>query len=398
MNTLSLTEFDQCHHEPQADICHDTVALRSWLTLQAINGLGNGTLYRLVRTFGSPTQVLEAPFHRLIEAGGIYESLAKSIQIGPDTKAQQDIERILHMTKEGNWSIISILDPAYPRRLTMIPNPPPLLYVTGCLKKIDDQALAIVGSRRATLAGRALTQNLSRDLAALGFTIVSGMARGIDTAAHRGALQSSGRTLAVLGCGIDRTYPPEQVPLRKDIEANGAVLSEFPPGTPPHARHFPQRNRIISGLCLGVVVTEAALQSGSLITAKLAVEQNRDVFAVPGPVTKENHRGPHNLIKQGAKLIENSQDILEELIPQLDGDLLNRINNTLSASSSDCLVALNKQEQTVYDLLSLIPLSVDEVITQSRLYPAEVIGILLSLELKGIAQHMPGAQYIRLPT
>ncbi len=333
-----------------------------------------------------------------MKEGEIRESLAKAIHVGPDTDAQKHIERVLDMTQKGHWSIVSILDPAYPRRLTMIPDPLPLLYITGRLEKVGDHALAIVGSRRATSEGRAFTEELSRDLALLGFTIVSGMARGIDKAAHRGALQISGRTVAVLGCGIDRTYPPEHESLRKAIEEHGAVISEFPPGTPPHAHHFPRRNRIISGLSLGVIVTEAALQSGSLITAKLALEQNREVFAVPGSVKTEGHRGPHSLLKQGAKLIEHCQDVLEELMPQLDPCILDRIIKTPSTPALAPSVELNPQEQVVYDLLSSVPLSIDEVITQTQLYPAEVIGILLSLELKGLVQQIPGSQYIRLPT
>ena len=186
------------------------------------------------------------------------------------------------------------------------------MYYTGQLLECDQQALAIVGARKGSHAGRAFTRQLSGDLAALGFTIVSGLARGIDADAHEGALAAAGRTWAILGCGIDRTYPPEHLKLRQRIEQQGAVLSEFPMGTSPQSYHFPQRNRVISGLSLGVIVTEATSKSGSLITARMALEQNREVFAVPGNVTHPLSHGPNRLIKQGAKLVEKPWDIVLE--------------------------------------------------------------------------------------
>ena len=192
------------------------------------------------------------------------------------------------------------------------------MYYTGSFQTCDQQALAIVGARKGSHAGRAFTRTLSGDLATLGFTVVSGLARGIDADAHQGALTAGGRTLAVLGCGIDRTYPPEHHTLRHQIEQHGAVLSEFPMGTAPQSFHFPQRNRIISGLSLGVVVTEATLKSGSLITARMALEQNREVFAVPGHVTHPLSHGPHRLIQQGAKLVQKPWDIVEEILPMLE--------------------------------------------------------------------------------
>lgn len=267
--------------------------------------------------------------------------------------------------------------------------------MTGRLEEADDHAIAIVGTRHATAGGRAFTEELSRNLASLGFTIVSGLARGIDAAAHRGALNASGRTLAVLGCGVDRTYPPEHRLLREQIEASGAVLSEFPVGTPPRGYHFPRRNRVISGLSLGVVVTEAAKQSGSLITARLASEQNREVFAVPGHVKHEMARGPHSLIKQGAKLVEDSEDILEELVPQLEDPFRDRLMQRVRPQDIT-LPQLVDQELTIYNCLSFDPLSIETVISQARLRPAEVMSILLSLELKGFVRQLPGPEYIRI--
>ena len=251
--------------------------------------------------------------------GGLSVPVAERVHAPLDSQVCLTIERELETLKSSSFSVITILDSGYPQRLRTIPDPPPLLYVSGAFDKRDDLAIAIVGSRKATPAGSLLTQELSRSLASIGFTIVSGLARGVDKSAHQGALEcSSGRTVAVLGCGIDQTYPVEHKRLRTQIETQGAVISEFPFGAAPHGYHFPQRNRIISGLSVGVVVTEATEKSGSLITARLALEQDREVFAVPGAVTSKMSRGPHRLIKQGAKLTENIEDIVEELLPQLD--------------------------------------------------------------------------------
>jgi DNA processing protein len=251
--------------------------------------------------------------------------LADAIRRGPDSPACRNVERELNAIERGRIEVRSVLDPAYPMRLKMIVDPPPLLYITGALTEQDELAVAIVGARRATAAGRLLTEELSYDLAALGVTVVSGLARGVDAAAHRGALAAQGRTIAVLGCGIDQTYPPEHERLRRQIEEQGAILSEVPVGAPPHSHHFPRRNRVISGLSLGVIVTEAAINSGSLITARLAAEQGREVFAVPGFVKEDTSRGTNALIKDGAALIERAQDVIEAVMPQLEPALRLRL-------------------------------------------------------------------------
>src|SRR5437016_13292528 len=217
---------------------------------------------------------------------------------------------------------IEISDVRYPALLRNITDPPPVLYVDGELEPVDIQAVAIVGSRHATLYGIRIARTLAEQLSRLGFTIVSGMARGIDRVAHEGALAAGGRTLAVLGCGLDVAYPPDHTQLRAQVAKAGALLTEFPLGSPPLAAHFPRRNRILSGLSLGVVVVEAAEGSGSLITAKLAAEQGREVFAVPGPIDAPTSRGTHGLLKQGAKLTETVDDILEELLPQLEQPII----------------------------------------------------------------------------
>jgi DNA processing protein len=275
----------------------------------------------------------------------------------------------------------------------MIADPPPLLYLTGALTEQDELAVAVVGARRATAAGRTLTEELSHDLAALGMTVVSGLARGVDAAAHRGALAAQGRTIAVLGCGIDQTYPPEHERLRRQIEERGMVLSEVPVGAPPHSHHFPRRNRIISGLSMGVVVTEAAINSGSLITARLAAEQGREVFAVPGFVKEDTSRGTNALLKEGAALIERAQDIIDAILPQLEPAV--RLRLQPSREKNEREDHLGKDEQLVYDTLSYDPFTVDDVIVTTGLSVSTVMAALLSLELRQRVRQLPGQRYLR---
>ncbi len=283
----------------------------------------------------------------------------------------------------------------YPARLRTIPDPPAVLHCEGRIEPQDRQAVAIVGSRQATPYGLRITETLARELSGAGFTIVSGFARGIDAAAHRAALEAGGRTIAVLGCGLDMTYPPEHASLREEIAASGAVLTELAPGTKPLAHHFPRRNRIISGLSLGVIVVEAAEDSGSLITARLALEQGREVFAVPGPLDAPLSRGPHGLIKQGAKLVETVDDIIEELLPQMERPKRD-LNSSGKMSAIPELPALSSEERTVLTLMSREPLHLDDLTEQSGLTVAGVAGILLALELKGVARQLPGQRYYRL--
>lgn len=238
-----------------------------------------------------------------------------------------------------------------------------------------------------------MTQELSQRLAEMGFTIVSGLARGIDAAAHRGALAAKARTIAVVGCGVDRTYPPEHRQLREDVEGHGAVVSELPLGSPPLPYHFPRRNRIISGLSLGVIISEADLKSGALITARFALEQNREVFAVPGAVRNGKHRGAHSLIKQGAKLVEEAQDVVEELLPQLDERFRDRVKN--AGFQETVAPALPANEQRVLALFQDEPVSIDEVLAEAPFDRAEVMSLLLTLELRGCIQQAPGSCYIR---
>src|SRR5256712_5440134 len=294
-------------------------------------------------------------------------------------------------SKAQDHITIALGDERYPELLRAIYDPPAVLYCDGSVEPGDRQAVAIVGTRQATPYGLRITETLAGELSALGFTILSGFARGIDAAAHRAALAAGGRTIAVLGCGLDVDYPPGHASLHAEIAGSGAVLTEFAPGTPPRATNFPRRNRIISGLALGVVVVEAAEDSGSLITARLALEQGREVFAVPGSIDAPTSRGPHGLLKQGAKLVETVDDIVEELLPQLDRPLQTLKSEPIAALPEH--VELSPSERTVLDLISREPLHLDDLTERSRLTTPAVAGILLGLELKALVKQLPGQRY-----
>ncbi len=367
--------------------------LEAWLILRSVQGLSDGTLCALVRHFGGPKEVLAASSSELRRVTGLRPSVVAAIRKAPDSSVVAQVRKEMRLVEKGASSIVTLLDDAYPRRLAMIPDPPPVLYVRGTLPSSEDHAVAIVGSRRATPSGALMTQELSQRLAEMGFTIVSGLARGIDAAAHRGALAAKAGTIAVVGCGVDRTYPPEHQQLRRDIEDNGAVVSELPLGSPPLPYHFPRRNRIISGLSLGVIVSEADQKSGALITARFALEQNREVFAIPGAVKQGRHRGAHALIKQGAKLVEEARDVVEELLPQLDEPFRDRVKN--AGFQDTAPPVLTAKERQVLSLVHDDPVSIDEVLTEAPFDRAEVMSLLLNLELRGCIQQSPGSCYIR---
>lgn len=279
--------------------------------------------------------------------------------------------------------MLTLADAEYPAALRTIFDPPSPLYVRGALISADDVAVAIVGTRRPTPYGVAVAEQLARDLTRCGVTVVSGLARGIDAAAHRGALEAGGRTIAVLGCGPDIVYPPEHRRLLESIIGQGAVVSECPPGTPPLASQFPRRNRIISGLSRGVVVVEGRTDSGALITADAALEQGREVFAIPGRIFDETSRAPHRLLAQGARLVERVEDILEEL------------HLVWRAAPPPVAPVLDATEDAVLAQLSLTPQNVDRLAALSGLPVAAVNRTLLVLECKGLAAALPGNRYVR---
>lgn len=368
--------------------------LRAWLTLRALDGVGAVTLWSLVQAWGSPQAILDAS-EEALRSRGCSELLAKIIRRGLDRGMQHVIDKEVRGIAKRKLTMLSCLDETYPARLRTIPDPPSLLYVTGEWRVEDACAVAIVGSRRVSTNGRLATEQISRDLAQAGFTIVSGLARGVDGSAHRAALDVGGRTIAVLGCGIDRLYPPEHATLRKHIEGRGAVLSEFPLGAPPHSYHFPQRNRLISALAYGVVVTEASLESGSLITARLAAEQGRDVFAMPGSVRDASSRGTNRLIKEGATLVETADDVIAALLPQLDPLLRERLSQRPTPSHQPVAPSTGG-EAVILACLSGEAMHIDAVTARARLSGGIVASHLLALEMKGLVRQLPGQFYLRL--
>lgn len=360
----------------------------AWLALRLVPDLGNRSVLRLINRFGSPRAVLDAEPKELATVEGLR---------GKAISALQRKEFLRH--PETEWEtlqrkgvkLLALNDPEYPSNLSAIPDPPAVLFVRGELQPRDLVAVAVVGSRAASPMGMIFTEKLSGELALNGVTIVSGFAVGIDSAAHRGALKAGGRTIAVLGCGLDIDYPYGQGGLRDEIAASGALVSEFPLGTPPVAGHFPQRNRIISGLSLGVVVVEAAHRSGSLITARLALEQGREVFAVPGMAHHYRSVGPHRLLREGAKLVEGAEDVLEELRPLIrrsaapPGEPDER-ETPVSGLEPDELQALRELDGN--------PRHIDEIARSTQWPVGKVMAVLSNLELKGVARQLPGKYFV----
>ena len=362
--------------------------LKYWIALKSIEGVGNITFPALVDKFGSLPAIFAAPVSHLKEIRGISKEIATAITGFRDwDKVKEELELI----DKNKINIITYQDDFYPAKLMNIYDRPPFLYVRGNLNK-DDINIAVVGSRQASTYGKYTTEKISRELALKGLTIVSGMARGIDSVAHRGALTAHGRTIAVLGSGLDVIYPPENKILFADIIQNGAVISEFPLGTPPRSANFPTRNRIISGMSYGVVIVEAGEKSGSLITARLALEQGREVFAVPGSIDAAGSRGTNKLIKQGAKLIENTDDIMEEILPQIDRATVlkpSSVSNSkvIAAKSAEILSTV---DQKIIGLISGGRVHIDDLISSGGLSSADILSALTTLELKGLVQQHPG--------
>lgn len=295
---------------------------------------------------------------------------------------------------------ITINDAAYPENLRNIHRPPKVLYINGSFKADDKNAVAIVGSRRATYYGLETAEALAYDLAIRGVTIVSGMARGVDSAAHKGALKAKGRTIAVMGSGHNNIYPPENQNLYKEIAKTGAVVTEFENDMKPLAENFPQRNRIISGLSLGVIVVEAARNSGALITASFALEQGREVFSLPGKISSVTSAGTNELIKDGAKLVQSADDVLEELnlheIDLVSGEAKELIDSKISKQTKAYIYnSLTDDERKVYKILSDEPLYIDDIVKASNVNIGKISKVLLNLEMKKVIKALPGKQFVR---
>jgi DNA processing protein len=361
--------------------------LSYWLALQRIVGVGSVLAKRLIEHFGEPQAIFSARERELMEVEGIGRRVISSLK---HFDAWKDVKREEELIAKHRVDVITMKDRRYPKNLLNTYDPPSLLYVQGEIQGRDDLAVAVVGSRMAGDYGKLATEKISYELAEKGVTVVSGMARGIDSAAHRGAIRACGRTIAVLGCGIDIIYPPENRELSAEIAAHGAVVSEFPISTPPLPVNFPKRNRIISGLSLGVVIVEAGTRSGSLITARLALEQGREVFAVPGSIDSARSKGTHHLIKQGAKLVEGAEDILAEVLPQWEQP------QRLQEEREERKKELTGGSRAILDLLSLNPLHIDDLISRSNMRSGEVASILLDLELNGWLRQLPGKMFVKV--
>ncbi len=366
------------------------------LKLALCKGVSSRTIFAVLKEFGSPLEALAAPPSEIAGIDGISESTAQAIRKGPDP---EDLATELELAERHRVRIVPFFSEDYPRNLSYLEeDAPALLWMRGdCLPR-DQIAVAVVGARRCTAYGRNQATRIACDLATMGFTVVSGMAYGIDSAAHRGALQADGRTFAILGSGLGHEMNERSMELADSIAEAGAVLSEYPMRVPPLPGNFPPRNRIISGLSLATVVVEAASRSGSLITARLAAEQGKAVFAVPGNVDSPASRGCHRLIRDGAVLVESARDVAEGLGP-LAEPIVQAQDAEPAAERKPMedarVLALNDRERAVFELLGSSPMHIDEVVTQTELPISVVASTLLTLEIRGLLKQVGGQRYSR---
>lgn len=378
--------------------------LRSWIILNSIPGVGSSLFQKLISIFGSPESVLSAKYSELcsVRSLNLNADLARCIV---DRRCLVDANLELELAKKYGCRLIALDDAEYPANLRSVTDLPPILYVKGKLLEGDSVAISIIGSRNSTAYGKAACEFFSRQLTSMGVTIVSGMARGIDTIAHKSALEANGRTIAVLGNGLSRAYPSENEKLMERIAFSGAVISEFPMATKPMPDNFPRRNRLISGLALGVLVIEASERSGSLITVSHALNQGREVFALPGEIFSKNAKGTNYLIKQGAKLVDSVEDILEELKEMKafsNSNVIAKMSQSpepsqeeatmQSESALSALSALSDDEIVIWRLLTEKPepMHIDLICRHSSLPVSRVSAALSSLEIKGLVMQSPG--------
>ena len=353
--------------------------VRQCLALKMVEGVGDVNHRSLIEAFGDAESVFKASESQLRDVKGIGEKLVEGIRAFSDWKS---VDEEIEKAKKLDIDIITLADTVYPRNLLETYSPPPVLYKKGAFKEEDIFAVSVVGSRTPDRYGKVVAETLGRELGGMGITVISGMARGIDSIAHIAALRIGGRTIAVLGSGLDVVYPPENRALYREIVEKGVVLSEFPLGTTPDSNHFPKRNRVISGLALGVVVVQAAQQSGSLITAASALEQNREVFAIPGNITKPLGKGTNDLIKRGAKLVETVDDIIEEI------EALRLYVGESRERGPEIKVELTTEEKAVCEVLKNDSLHIDDISRLSEMETSKVLSLLMGMELKGVViQH-----------
>ena len=366
----------------------DEAELLDLIRLTMVSGVGPVACQALLDRFGSASRVLRSSVSQLAEVDGIGEKTAARIARG----SRNDAETELALCREHDVRLLVRGSNDYPKLLGEMHDPPSYLYTKGTIEPVDQLAIAIVGSRKCTPYGLRIAERLASSLARVGLTVVSGLARGIDSAAHRGALAAGGRTIAVLGNGLSKIYPPEHDGLAREVVESGAIFSEVPMRFKPLPDLFPRRNRIISGLCLGVVVVEATPKSGSLSTARHAMEQNREVFAVPGPVDSLSSRGCHGLIRDGATLVETVDDILEQL-----GPLVNHARSTPEAPvvSHPVELAMSDRDRALLGLMEHGPLAVDELTARSGLPVSDVMAAMTMLEFRRLVKRLPGPAFGR---
>ncbi len=359
-------------------------ALKDILYLLSIPNMGPARIRRLLSVFGSAEELSRAPLQCLTRIEGIDRVLAQQLKAGGDSAA---VEKQLQLIDKQRVKTVSIWQEGYPELLKKTADPPLLLFYKGTLPEKWPPCIGIVGTRMPSAYGKGVTERLVSELVRKGITIVSGFARGIDTVAHRTALRKGSRTFAILGCGVDVIYPAENKALAEQIAANGAMISEFFLGTGPDAVNFPRRNRIISGVSLGVVVMEAGQKSGALITAGYALDQNREVFAVPGQITNPKTVGTHRLIQQGAKLVHTVDDILEEIEASLE---------SVAGKSKAPPPDLSPLERKILERLSSDPKHIDRLVMELEEAPASILASLLNLELAGLVRQLSGKMFIRI--
>jgi DNA processing protein len=352
-----------------------------WIGLSLVPEVGPVMSRKLLAELGSPENIFRAGLKDLLAVRGLGKQTAENIK---NFRLWGFVEKQLALLERKGIRVVAYQDEGYPRVLREIEGAPIVLYMKGGYQPDDRYGIAVVGSRKHTQYGEAVAQRISGELASAGFTIISGMARGIDTLSHSAALAAGGRTIAVLGCGLDVHYPAENRGLMQKIATAGCAISEFPLGTMPNRENFPRRNRLISGLSLGVLVVEATLKSGSLITANYALEQNKEVFAVPGNITSSNSEGTNRLIRQGAKVVTGTTDIIEELAPLLRGFI--RMQHRQTA-------AISAEEEKICSALSSEARHIDLVSRETELPVSKVLDLLLSLELKGVVRQSSGKRF-----
>ncbi len=365
----------------------DSSELISWLALFTVPQIGPVRYMFLTKRFGSPGRVLDASEQELADLPDVGPVTAHNIK---SKVSWEDAEKQAGLMQKNGVELLTFKDKDYPGNLLAIYDPPPFLFVKGKLTEEDQFAVAMVGCRSASSYGKRITESIATELARNGITVVSGMARGIDSIGHLSALKEHGRTIAVFGSGLDVIYPPENRRLAERITSSGALVSEFFLGTKPEAPNFPRRNRLISGLSLGVVVVEAGAKSGALLTANCALEQNREVFAIPGNLWSQKSEGTNRLIKQGAKLVTSVEDILEELpIARRGGKL-----PSPAAAEAD-LSNLSQREKGIFKLISDEPRHIDRIATDASVSVSDALCLLLSLELRGLVKQLSGKMFIR---